>query len=79
MDIPPVEIVQKTPKNKTHLYLIIEKGNGQDPRKHYMYILPVLRYPIQRQKVSYNKFLLQLNNHVAIISHNYSWELHQTG
>eukprot|EP00957_Ditylum_brightwellii_P188860 14376047-Ditylum_brightwellii.AAC.1 len=47
--ILPEEVVRKTFENSTNFYLNIEAENKEDPRKHYKYHFPGLRYPRQKE------------------------------
>ena len=53
----PEEIVQQTLNNTTHFYLSVEEDNQHDPRRHYIWKLPGLIYPRQRDTVAYETFL----------------------
>jgi hypothetical protein len=52
----PEEVVRKTLENSTNFYLNIEAENREDPRKHYKYRFPGLRYPRQKETVATDTF-----------------------
>eukprot|EP00957_Ditylum_brightwellii_P019496 1470882-Ditylum_brightwellii.AAC.1 len=52
----PEEVVEQTLQCNTCFYLNAEAENRQDPRKHYMYRFPGIRYPRQRETVASDTF-----------------------
>eukprot|EP00957_Ditylum_brightwellii_P082107 6243947-Ditylum_brightwellii.AAC.1 len=52
----PEAVIEKTWENSTNFILNIEAKNREDPRKHYKYHFPELRYPRQKETVTTDTF-----------------------
>eukprot|EP00957_Ditylum_brightwellii_P160867 12248199-Ditylum_brightwellii.AAC.1 len=52
----PEEVVMKMLENPTNFYLNIEAENREDPKKHYKFCFPGLRYPRQKETVATDTF-----------------------
>ena len=50
------EVAKNVSANKTHYYLSVKSENRQDPRMHYKYLSPGMRYPRQRKTVPLGTF-----------------------
>eukprot|EP00957_Ditylum_brightwellii_P077546 5892722-Ditylum_brightwellii.AAC.1 len=52
----PERLVKKTLANCTNLYFNVEVENTQDPRQHFKYRFPGIRYPRQTETVALDTF-----------------------
>eukprot|EP00957_Ditylum_brightwellii_P050520 3831855-Ditylum_brightwellii.AAC.1 len=52
----PEEVVEQMLQCSTCFYLNVEAKNRQDPRMHYKYRFPGIRYPRQRETVALDTF-----------------------
>ena len=57
----------------------MEEENHQDPGKHHRYIFPRLGRPKKEKQFHQKNCFPQINHHVVILVHNYSWELYEIG
>eukprot|EP00957_Ditylum_brightwellii_P023218 1752261-Ditylum_brightwellii.AAC.1 len=52
-------------ENSTNFYLNIEDKNREDPRKHYKYRFPGLRYPRQKEMVATDTFFPSIKSRIG--------------
>eukprot|EP00957_Ditylum_brightwellii_P006146 464814-Ditylum_brightwellii.AAC.2 len=53
------EVVKRTLESSTNFYLNVEVENCQDPKQHFKYQFPILRYIRQRESVASDTFFPQ--------------------